>query len=180
MENVSEEVMLDLIGRGHNWLLQQRDVFKAKGRPLSDEEKFPLGGYFDAGTLDRVRLAVVDRISNPAFYDEMKALEYQQLDISTASAIAFIDCVLIGRRYQAFPSLWTSILFHELVHVVQYELLGTRQTIESYIRTWFENWFNYDGTPLEAQAQRLASRFDRHEPPFAVREVVGEELKHIL
>ena len=177
---LSEEQVTYLIERGHRWLLEQRDAFCPGGRTLRGGERLPLQDYYDERVLDGVRLAAVERISNPGFYGEMANEGYPVLDISGASAIAFIDCVLIRSEFQRYPSLWASILFHELVHVVQYDILGSRRTIESYIRSWIGNGFDYQNTPLEAQAERLEARFGRGGPPFSVREVVERELKGLL
>ena len=40
--------------------------------------------------------------------------------------------------------------------------------------------YRYHGVRLEAQAHRLEARFNRHEPPFSVREIVQRELRDLV
>ena len=98
------------------------------------------------------------------------------MDFSQASAITLIDCVLTCKRFEHTPSLWTSTLFHEMVHVVQCDILGLRKLIELYIAEWLRNRCQYESVLLESQAYRLERRFDRLEPPFSVRQIVEQEL----
>ncbi|MDM8001278.1 MAG: hypothetical protein QUS33_15145, partial [Dehalococcoidia bacterium] len=70
---------------------------------------------------------------------------------------------------------WPSILFHEMVHVVQFQILGLRRHLEVYLRSWANNGFQYHRIPLEVQAQRLEARYNRHER-FSVRAVLEQEL----
>jgi len=169
-----------LIEQSHHWLWEQRELHRAKARRLTDDERLPLQNYYDTQVLDTVRVATVNRISNPPFYDELTESGFPILDLSGSAGITFIDCVVVRRPFQQhFPS-WISILFHELVHVVQFELLGSRKVIEAYLQAWEQNGYQYHDVPFEIQAYRLEARFERHEPLFSVREVVEQELKGMV
>jgi len=50
------------------------------------------------------------------------------------------------------------LLFHELVHVVQYEKLGLEGFAAKYVRG-FLNGGSYEGIPLEMNAYELDARF---------------------
>jgi len=175
-----DELVPYLVEISHPWLWEQRNLHLADSRQLSSDEKLLLRGYYDGRTVDTVRLATVDHISNPPFYAELKEAGNPVLDIAGAAGIAFIDCIVIRRIFEQDPTSWISILFHELVHVVQFEILGSRRHLELYIRTWAENGYQYHGIQLEAQAHKLEARFNRHEPPFSVREVVERELRGMV
>ncbi len=169
-----------LVEQSHHWLREQRELHRAKGRRLTDDERLPLQGYYDAQVFDNVRVATVNRISNPPFYDELTGSDFPILDLSGSAGITFIDCVVIRRPFQQhFPS-WISILFHELVHVVQFEILGPRKVLEAYLQAWEQTEYQYHDVPFEIQAYRLEARFERHEPLFSVREVVEQELKDMI
>lgn len=169
-----------VLEKAHNWLWKQRDLHRAKARRLTDDERLPLQDYYDTQILDTVRVATVDQISNPPFYDELTESGFPILDISRSAGITFVDCIVIRRMFQQhFPS-WISILFHELVHVVQFELLGPRTVLEAYLQAWEQNGYQYHDVPFEIQAYRLEARFKRHEPLFSVREVVEQELKGMV
>jgi len=169
-----------LIEQSHHWLWQQRELHRAKARRLTDDERLPLQDYYDTQVLDTVRVATVNRISNPPFYDELTESGFPILDLSASAGITFVDCVVVRRPFQQhFPS-WISILFHELVHVVQFEILGPRKVLEAYLQAWEQNGYQYHDVPFEIQAYRLEARFERHEPLFSVREVVEQELQGMV
>ena len=169
-----------LIEQSHHWLWQQRELHRAKARRLTDDERLPLQDYYDTQVLDTVRVATVNRISNPPFYDELTESGFPILDLSASAGITFVDCVVVRRPFQQhFPS-WISILFHELVHVVQFELLGPMTVLKAYLQAWEQSGYQYHDVPFEIQAYRLEARFERHEPLFSVREVVEQELKGMV
>jgi hypothetical protein len=166
-----------LIEMGQQWLQEQRNLYIANARPLTDDEKKLLQGYYDNKILDKVRLAAVDRISNPTFYTELVKSGNPILDISGSAGITCIECIVIRKEFRKDFPAWNSILFHELVHVVQYGILGSKRLIEAYLTAWSQNGYSYDRIPFEMQARRLEIRFDRREPPFSVRKAVEKELK---
>ena len=173
-------LMPHIVEASHQWILEQRDLYSAKARSISDDERLSLQDYYDQRILDTVRIATVDQITNPPFYGEMTELGIPILDISSAAGITFMDCVVIQRLFeQQFPS-WISILFHELVHVIQYNFLGPRKLIDLYLRAWIQNGYQYDSVLFETQAYRLESRFKQNGPAFSVRAIVEQELKGIV
>ena len=54
-----------------------------------------------------------------------------------------------------------STLFHEMVHVAQYRVLGLRRFADLYVKGFF-NGGGYEGIPLEQQAYELETRFSRN------------------
>lgn len=169
-----------LIEEAHQWLWHQRNTYIAKARSLSDNEKRLLKDYYGRGILHKVRVATVERISNPEFYDDLLEAGYPVLDISQASAIAFVDCVVIRSLFEQHRSLWMSILFHEMVHVVQAEILGSRTLVESYLQAWVRCGCQYDAIPLEEQAHRLEAKFGKGQLPFSVVRAVEKELRDAM
>lgn len=150
----------------------------AKARPLSEEEKTQLGGYFENRILDLARVTRVDRIQNPKFYDSLaKSGVPIPLDFSTAIGLTLMDCILIRREIWSHPPSFISTLFHEMVHVVQIDILGLKKHIELYADSLRQGDYQYHSVVLERQAYDLSDRFDRGEPSFSVREVVRQELE---
>lgn len=127
-----------------------------------------------------MRIATVKRISNPEFYDEFIKSGYPVLDISQSCGMTFIDCIAIQSIFEKYCSSWFSILFHELVHAVQCDILGSRRLVEIYLQGWAEQKYTYDDTPLEAQAYILESRFRSNCKPFSVREAVMNDFQLII
>jgi hypothetical protein len=96
------------------------------------------------------------------------------MDFSRMDGITFIDTVIV------VDSCWPptdSLMFHELVHVAQYRLLGVHEFARRYVYGWAENGFVYEAIPLEAQAFELQGRFDAHaSAPFCVENEIRRSL----
>lgn len=125
-------------------------------------------------------MANVDQLSNPPFYDELIQMGFPLLDISNSSGITFVDCIVIRKSLERNFQSWVSILFHELVHVTQYQILGSRKLVEEYVRSWIQNGYSYHAIPFEVQAYRLEARFRRSKLLFSVRKIVEQELKNMV
>ena len=170
-----------LIQKYREWLLEQHDLHMPGARPLSNEERALLGRYFDQRILDIVHIAIVDHVSNPGFYSELSDLSISSLlDFSQAAGFTLMDCILICQYYQSLPSSWNSILFHEMVHVVQYDILGLEKLLDQYLASWVQTGYQYNGILFERQAFKLEDRFERNEPPFSVRQIVEQELRDMV
>jgi hypothetical protein len=88
------------------------------------------------------------------------------LEMSSIGAITLVDVVAYS------DELDRSTIFHELVHVVQYRVLGLKRFAQLYVKGFLEGG-GYDGIPLEQQAYELGARFDRRpEDKFSVEEDV--------
>jgi hypothetical protein len=69
--------------------------------------------------------------------------------------------------------LTTSLLFHELVHAVQYKHLGLNGFAKHYVRGFLTGG-SYEEIPLEKQAYALEDRFSRDPSrSFSVEEDVA-------
>ena len=167
-----------LIGEFQKWVYEQRSFHLASARPLSKEERSRLFGYFEKGILDLVRVASVDRILNPDFYDDLVRSGVPiPLDFSKAIGLTLVDCILIRWELWSHSPSVIPTLFHEMVHVVQIDILGLRKHIELYADNLIQNGYQYHSVLLERQAYSLASRFARGEPSFSVSEIVKQELE---
>jgi hypothetical protein len=168
-----------LIEEFQEWVQEQRRLHLTNARPLSNEERSRFVGYFEKRILDLVRLASVERILNPGFYDGLvKSGLPIPLDFSNAIGLTLVDCILIRRELWSDPPSAISTLFHEMVHVVQIHILGLRKHIELYADNLIQNGYQYHSVLFERQAYTLASRFARGEPSFSVGEIVRQELGH--
>ena len=122
---------------------------------------------------------MVPVIENPGFYSEFEDMEIPGiLDFSFAAGITFKDTIVVSQRYLRHPSPPLALLFHELVHVVQYQVLGVQEFIESYIAGWAKNGFDYSGIPLEVEAYRLGHRFEKN--PGQTFSVIAEVRKGLV
>ena len=73
-------------------------------------------------------------------------------DFAHMTAITFVDTIV---SHEPFTN---ELLFHELVHVVQYEKLGLADFADKYVRGFLSGG-SYEAIPLERNAYQLAARF---------------------
>jgi len=70
------------------------------------------------------------------------------------------------------------LLFHELVHAVQYKHLGLHGFAEYYVRGFLSGG-SYEEIPLEKQAYALEEQFARNsDGPFSVEQDVIERMRN--
>ena len=169
-----------LIHKFLEWAYEQRKLHLPNARKLSDGEKLRLAGYFDKRILDLTRVVSVAHISNPKFYNELiKSGISIPLDFTQAVGLTLIDCVLIRKELCSNPPSWINTLFHEMVHVVQFDILGPARLVSLYADCLLQNKYQYHSVPFERQAYTLTDKFVGGEPPFSVREVIKQELSQI-
>ncbi len=93
-----------------------------------------------------------ERVPNPPFYADLEKLGFTGLpDFTTMAAITFDDVVVFH------DSMTPQLIFHEMVHVVQYRLLGIDEFARLYVRGYLQG--GYARTPLEVCAYQLDGRF---------------------
>jgi hypothetical protein len=173
-----EQLRPYLIERYLEWVDEQRAVLLPEARPLTKEEKSGFQGYFEERILDMARVATVERIQNPGFYDELaKSGVPIPLDFNQAIGLALVDCIIIRKQLWTYPESAFSTIFHELVHVVQIDMLGIRRHIELYADSLMQNDLQYHSVIFEKQAYELSARFDKKKPSFSVSQAIEQELR---
>lgn len=149
-----------LMENGKIWVVSQREASRGIAIPLSQAEKEVLQPHFGCETLDSVRVLRVPQINNPDFYSILEQAGQQvPLDFREMAGITFIDTILVAEP-KVSATEWISLLFHECVHVCQYQLLGVELFVEQYLNGWARGGFDYYNIPLEQQAYQLQSEFD--------------------
>jgi len=151
------------------WYIRyQRDRLRDQGTALSADTKAQLRPYFASTDLDRVRILETDRLPIPAlpFRRTARRMGLDFLDRRQIAAITF-DHVIAAQQ-----PLRPSLLFHELVHVVQFRLLGVGAFARLYTQGFLSTG-SYAQIPLERCARDLESRFETDPVPFDVASEVA-------
>ena len=83
--------------------------------------------FFPESTLNSARIVMLRgiRVGNPPFYEELVQIGFDRgslPDFDVMAAVTFMDTIV---SHEPFTN---ELLFHELVHVVQYEKLGWRSS----------------------------------------------------
>lgn len=161
---------------GTRWVASRRDHHRPRASPLDPAERDELTPHFPSGVLGAVRVRRVESIEPPRTLAALGRLGVDApLAGGTIRGIAFDDTIVVLDRLPAAAA--TSLLFHELIHVVQYRLLGVRGFVERYVRGWLESEGSYRDIPLERDAYELQRRH-AEEPgrPIRVLEAVVARL----
>ncbi len=161
---------------GAAWITHRRDVYRRFSEPLAPGIADQLRGYFSSSLLRCAEVARVPTIANPLGGLLSRFQPPGALDLSTVRGMAFIDTVVIAEGNAHHADNETSLLFHELVHLVQYQLLGTGGFVRAYLAGWLESGKSYLHNPMEAMAFELQDRFDRGGPSFDVATEVRRRL----
>ena len=130
---------------------------------LPSAQKQRLAPYFPEAILNAVRVHERDPlpIPHPPLTGLVRKLGFTYPDLSLTAAITFGDLIVT----QAPMSI--SLLFHELVHVVQYRQLGIPAFARHYVQGLLTHRA-YERIPLEAHAFHLEARFEFDRQPFNV------------
>jgi hypothetical protein len=136
---------------------EQRRSFLRGAAPLSQNQKAVMASFFPESTLNSARIVMLRgiRAGNPPFYEELVQMGFDRgslPDFAHMVAITFVDTIV---SHEPFIN---ELLFHELVHVVQYQKLGLADFAAKYV-TGFLSGGSYEAIPLEMNAYQLAARF---------------------
>jgi len=155
------EMIAYLVENSTEWIRSQRAHHLALSKALPDTTRAALRGYFTDETLDRARFRYVDEIENPGFYKEFDRVgEPIPLDFSSWAGITFDEVILVNESLVPSPPPH-SVVFHEMVHVVQYEVLGIEEFSRRYVQRFVQARNQYMNIPLETQAFEYQERFER-------------------
>lgn len=158
-----------LVREASAWVRSERDRHRPLARELTAAERRSLEPYFESELLQAVRIRAAQALENPGFFDRFTAAgEPLPMDFRQASGLALSDTILVVEA-RFSPGL----LFHEMVHVAQDAHLGPDAYMESYVRGWAGNGFEYRAIPQEAQAYELAARYRAEGEAFSVRDEVA-------
>ena len=134
------------------YIRAQRAHYYSRAVALSFSELW--SRFFPLVDLQRIRIIQPgqERVSNPPFYAQLEKLGFTGLpDFTSMGAITFDDVVVFHEP------LTPQLIFHEMVHTMQYRLLGIDDFARLYVRGYLHG--GYDGTPLEVCAYELDGRF---------------------
>src|SRR5262249_13070179 len=151
-----------------SFILSNRKKYFSQAAPLEPKLLAPLEPYFPGNILQNTRFLVLKdaRVNDPPFYSMAKMMGIRNLpSFSDVSAVTFVDVVVSHEEWSE------SLLFHELVHVVQYAQLGNREFASRYVNGYIKGG-SYEEIPLEKNATELEERFSQKNGVFLVADEV--------
>lgn len=141
------------------WVRSRRAHYHPAGECLSPDDIDLLTPFHDAELLAGVRVCRV------------------HLRLGRIAGITYGDTILIAPDAPRDGHPWQRLVFHEMVHVVQYDVLGIDGFIDRYLRGWAGGGYRYRAIPLEEDAYAIEAMFTADRlSPFSVREEVERRL----
>src|SRR5579862_3186323 len=132
LPHLSDQQIGPAIQQVATYIEQQREIYRGVAAPLDKRQSTAMQPFFSLSALDSTRVIVLSgqRASNPPFYVEFIKMGFEAgslPDFTLMKAITFVDTVI------SHEPLTNRLLFHELVHVVQYEKLGVPEFATKYV-----------------------------------------------
>jgi len=125
--------------------------------------------YFTEETLTSTKVVLVDPLPMPPL-SCMGLAQFADFERGNFEGVTYIDTFFI----KPTQSKSESMHFHELVHVVQWRLLGTDRFLFSYANGLER--FGYRQSPLEAMAYDAETAFTSSRAIFNVEKMIAERL----
>jgi len=171
LKNLPPAMVSQLVTMVEDYIDNSRKKYASQAVPLTDAQRNVMQPFFPAAVLDSARLCVLrgTRVSNPSMYPMAKMMGIRNLpDFSEMAAITFVDVIV---SHQEFTD---ALLFHELVHVVQYAQLGLKEFAARFVNGFVQGG-SFEEIPLEKFASALEARFSQNRgEPFSVDDEVRQ------
>jgi hypothetical protein len=144
----------DLVQQVSQYISSQRIAYLDVAAPIQSTHRDSIAGFFPIELLAITRItAVAKPVDNPPFYPALRQRGFYNLpDFSTMAAITFVDVIV------SHVPITSALLFHEMVHAVQYTKLGLNQFSRHYVEGFLYGGC-YERIPLEMNAYQLEERF---------------------
>jgi hypothetical protein len=169
--SLPEEKIQQLSAWIAGYIFEQRAAFHGKAASMAVKHKKALQAFFPADVLSNVRV-VHGHAPEPAFYPQLRAMGIRNAPaFSGMAGITFQDIIV------HVEPLTLPLLFHELVHAVQYKHLGLQGFADAYVRGFLTGG-SYEEIPLEKQAYELEGRFSNNSAAiFSVEDDVEDRIR---
>ncbi len=159
-----------------NWIRQTLAAHAAQARPVTSLKLPRLPMYFSPNTLAAAKVVGVNVVPLPPL-TALGLGQFADFERMDARGITYFDTVFLRNELSEddYVIVDERLHFHELVHVVQWSLLGPERFLALYA-DGLER-FGYRNSPLEEMAYRLDDQFQRGTAVFSAEQVIATELK---
>jgi hypothetical protein len=126
--------------------------------------------FFSRRLLEHTKVVITNKCPVPPL-NALGLSQFARFETGEFRGITFLDTYFVLRSEVADEALH----FHELVHVIQWEVLGLQRFLQMYAEG-VERFAEYKDNPLERIAYAHQDRFTAGGPPYDVEEAVRVEL----
>jgi len=143
---------------------------QARAAPSAGFARLPL--YFSPGLLQSAKFVVVEQLPMPPL-TTLGLGQFEDFLQGDYDGITYLDTFFV-RCHRADDE---GLYFHELIHVVQWRLLGPERFLAAYADG--HKRFGYHKNPLEVMAYDAEATFRQSSQSFNAEKLVAEQLRGI-
>lgn len=151
------------------WIQNTLTEHAANARPIASLGFKRLPHYFDSDSLAKAKVVYVPKVPPPPL-GAIGLSQFSDFEEMDAAGITYLDTFFSRNEMRENEPHH----FHELVHVIQWQLLGPKLFVYAYA-DGLER-IGYRASPLEMMAYMLESVFRNSQAPFDVATIVREQL----
>ena len=155
------------------WILLTLDANADRARPVASFQFRRLPRYFSELLLSTTSVVVTFDLPRPPL-SALGLSVFSSFEKQAMCAITYLDTYFIEDSAAADESLH----FHELIHVIQWQVLGPKNFLLLYADGLTKR--GYLECPLEAIAYAHQRRFDVHWPSYSVEAEVRKQTLDLL
>jgi hypothetical protein len=154
--------------------IQQTLVAHSNETRIISSLGFPrLSRYFGENLLSSTKVVVVERVPMPPL-SSMGLSQFAAFENGDFDGVTYLDTFFVKRSFASSERLH----FHELIHIVQWRLLGPENFLALYA-DGLER-VGYRQSPLEVMAYNAEESFVQSDKNFDAERLVAEQLSRML
>jgi hypothetical protein len=152
-----------------DWLRTTLAAQAGAAQPVASRGFLRLPLYFTAETLTSTKVVLVDRLPFPPL-SSWGLTRFADFERGNFEGITYLDTFFLRRTQSRNEAMH----FHELIHVIQWRILGPERFLRSYV-DGLER-FGYRQSPLEVMAYDAEAAFATSTAGFDAEKMVAAKL----
>jgi hypothetical protein len=154
------------------WIHQTLRAYAKENKTIASLGFPRLPRYFSPDLLASTNVVAVERLPMPPL-SSMGLSRFAEFEHGDYAGITYLNTFFVKHSSAAAERL----CFHELVHVVQWRILGPEKFLAAYAAGL--ETFGYRNSPLESMAYDAEASFCQSDQPFDAANLVAEQLSRM-
>jgi hypothetical protein len=154
------------------WIRQTLGAHEKKAQIVGSMGFTRLPLYFGRELLETAKVVAVDRVPVPPL-SAFGLSQFAEFETGDYDGITYLDTFFVRQSRAADEELH----FHELIHVIQWRLLGPERFLAAYAAGLETS--GYRNSPLECMAYDAQSAFSQSARAFDAERMVAEQLSRM-
>lgn len=155
------------------WIQKTLEFYEKNAKAVTSMHFVRLPLYFDRSLLETAKFIAIDRLPMPPL-SAMGLSRFAVFEQGDFNGITYLDRYFIKQTVETQEA----VHFHELIHVIQWRLLGPEGFLRAYANGLEE--FGYENSPLEKIAYDAEASFKRSSAIFDAEKFVTARLGSLL